>query len=173
MAAKQITVFFPLSVDKDRIIANLVKNLSLEIDCLPDDFPCEFSAQRGRGPSYVLIEYQGNDRGEIEELSQWERPSENYKKLLLQCKSKILLHYRDANQARKFFLALATTLETVSSRCIVENGFGCLLLLSEIVTSLEHNKAWTWERDVFPDLPDVAVSEWTDDLDDCNPKYSS
>ncbi|MBI3729036.1 MAG: hypothetical protein HY254_11995 [Burkholderiales bacterium] len=164
MAAKQITVFFPPRVDKELILANLVKSLSLEIDRLPDDFPYEFSAQRGRGPSYVLIEYQGNDRGEIEELSQWERPSENYKQLLLQCESTILLHYRDTNQARKFFLTLAAALGTVSSRCIVENGFGCLLLLSETVACLEHNKAWAWERDAFPDLPNVAISEWVDDL---------
>ncbi|BBB58940.1 hypothetical protein UNDKW_0667 [Undibacterium sp. KW1] len=56
MAAKQITVFFPPSVDKELILANLGDSLSLKIDRLPDDFSYEFSAQRGKGPSYVLIE---------------------------------------------------------------------------------------------------------------------
>lgn len=163
MAAKELTFFFPEDFEKELAMANLVDKLGLEIINIPEgiELTFEFSAKRGEGKSYLAIEYVNNAKQIIEEIGSWENPSSKYKHLILSCHSSMTLYYRNINDARQVILILAPPLSSISSQCIVENGNGCLLLLSDIFLCLQKDETWSWEREYFPELPDVAISEWS------------
>ncbi len=162
MSAKTITIFLPLlSVTKPMLI-ELANLLSLKIDELPPEkeFNFQFSAQNGSGKTYLLVEYRENDENSIEEIGQWERPCNELKEVLFKCQSSITIYYRLPDKAKGAILAIGTLLSEALQYCVVENGQGCLLTLDSIVKCLQDNLEWSWERDSFPELPNVAPSEW-------------
>ncbi|MES2038307.1 MAG: hypothetical protein V4495_10735 [Pseudomonadota bacterium] len=160
MAAKHMIFFMQDDFDKEALLSQIVNDLALNIDELPEGFPCEFSAQKGNGRSYFLIEYSNDIQGYIDELTLWERPGEKYKDMLRACSRTISMHYRDPGNARCFFFSLSTVLGQNASACLVENGFGCLLGLQDMIQQIASNPTWSWEKTSFPEIPGVADSEW-------------
>ena len=160
MSAKEMTVFFPGGFEKANVLQELVEGLALSVDSLPAGFPYEFSAQRRDGQSSLLIEYDDDPRDVIGEIGKWERPSGDYKRLLADCRSGLVIHYRNQSDASRCLRLIAKSIEPIVTRSIVDNGLGCLLLLSDVVALLERDSSWSWEREEFPELVDVAVSEW-------------
>jgi hypothetical protein len=154
--------FLPKGVNNDQVIHFLVKDLALSKIDIPTDVELgyQFLARKGEGMSILEIECRDNARDIIEELSEWENPSKEYKNLLLGCRSCIKLYYRDEENARSYIKSMASVLGQMAVSCVVENGEGCLLLLSDILSSLSKDEAWSWERREFPELPNVAISEW-------------
>lgn len=162
MSAKELTIFLPQSMLIETSLGSVAKKLLLEIDEIPPELGLnyQFSAKKGGGSSYLLIEYKKDDRLLIQEICQWEHPSDKYKELLQDCCSSLTVYYRDQNSAKEILQVLALEIKEVSSKCIVENGFGCLIKLRDILDCLQQDPLWSWERDEFLELPDVAVSEW-------------
>lgn len=162
MAAKEIMFFFPNEFEKEIVMANLVDKLGLEVIKIPAELGLtfEFSAKRGEGTSYLSIEYASDAKHIIQELSNWENPGTKYKNLILACRSCMTVYYRNINDAKNLILILASSLNVASSQCVLENGNGCLLLLSDIFSCLQKDEKWSWERYQFPEFPDVALSEW-------------
>ncbi len=162
MSAKELTIFFPESILIESNLSDVAKKLHLEIDEIPPELGLsyQFSAQRGIGGSYLLIEYKKNDRLLIQEICQWERPKSTYKDMLQDCCSSLTVYYRDQDSAMESLNLLAYSNSFDVSKCIVENGFGCLLKLENILDCFRRDSRWSWERDEFPELPDVAISEW-------------
>lgn len=162
MSAKELTVFTPESALSKSALSDIAKELSLEIDKIPPELNLsyQFSAQKGSGKNYLLIEYKDNDISLIQEIAKWERPSNAYKKLISDCKSSITIHYREQNAAKDVILKIGKTLENgCSSKCVAENGLGCLLKLDDLLNCLQEPQ-WSWEKEKFPELTDVAISEW-------------
>ncbi|MCX4028568.1 hypothetical protein H0A36_14550 [Endozoicomonas sp. SM1973] len=164
MSAKELTFFLPKGLNKDQVIQPLVEGLALKMINIPNDIEVNYEllARRGEGKSILEMEYTDNARGIIEELSEWENPSDGYKDLLLNCHSCITLYYRDADDARNFIKSIAAVLSEMAATCIIENGEGCLLTLSETARCLSKDETWSWERREFPELPNVAISEWAE-----------
>ncbi len=162
MAAKEMSVFLPKKFQKTEVFNKLVGLLALTVDSIPDGSPYEFSAQRGNDGSYLLIEYDANPQDVIQELSEWKRPTGEYKKILTGCEACFVIHYRATSDARSFLLLLAETVQQIAPKSIVDNGLGCLLLLSEIVARMNDDSDWSWEKETFPELAGVARSEWLD-----------
>lgn len=162
MSAKELTIFFPESIFIESNLSDLAKKLHLEIDEIPPErgFSYQFSAKRGIGLSYLLIEYKKDDRLLIQEIYQWEHPTSTYKHMLQDCCSSLTVYYRDQNNAMESLNLLASSNFFDVSKCVVENGFGCLLKLENILDCFQRDSRWSWERDEFPELPDVAISEW-------------
>lgn len=162
MSAKEITVFFPESTLIESSLSDVAKKLHLEIDEIPADLGLkyQFSAKRGVGRSYLLIEYKKDDSVLIHELCQWERPKSAYKEILQGCCSSLTVYYRDQKSAKEALHVIASDIKKIRSRCIVENGFGCLLMLESILDCFQQDPLWSWEKEEFPELPDVAISEW-------------
>jgi hypothetical protein len=163
------TVFFSsLVAHVDGAVAKVVDHLQLVVDDLPGDFPYDFSAQIGRGSNHLLVELKyGDSIGELPEIeeitSEWEYVSEERRNLLLDCKASLLVHYRDIKLANRLLLLLAEAVGPLQDRCVVKNGHGCLLLLSEMTDMLRKDPDWSWEKQLFPELPGVAPSEWLED----------
>jgi hypothetical protein len=162
MSAKELTFFLPKDFNKNQILKHLVEELKLDVVDISGNLKLgyQFLARRGEGSSILEMEFMDCARAIIEELSEWENPSREYKDALLDCHAGISLYYRDAFNARDFIISLASKLSESSVSCIVDNGEGCLLRLSEISNCLEKDGAWSWERGEFPELPSVAISEW-------------
>lgn len=164
MAAKEFTIYVPKSFRSESINDEIANRLALKIDELPDSLGLsyQFSAQKGEGKSYLLVEYAEDQLNVINEISEWERPSRFYKEMLLGCRSSITIYYRDLALAKNAVSVINELLGDNASSCIVENGEGCLLRLESITERMRQDPNWTWEKREFPDLPDVAVSEWLD-----------
>lgn len=162
MSAKTITVFLPKSLVAESMLIGLTKQLRLVADELPTEkkFDFQFSAQIGVGKDHLLIEYREEDEGSIKEIGQWERPSNELKESLFKCQSSIMIYYRLLSNAKEAILAIAALLGERGQYCMVENGLGCLLTLDSVVYCLRTVPDWTWEKDLFPELPNVAASEW-------------
>ncbi len=162
MSAKEITFFLPKDFNKNQVLKLLVEELGLDVMDISGNLELEyqFLARRGEGRSILEMEFMDDVSAIIEELSEWENPSREYKDALLDCRAGISLYYRDAFNARDFIMSLASKLSEASAFCIVDNGEGCLLRLSEISNCIEKDGAWSWEREEFPELPSVAISEW-------------
>ena len=160
--APHLIFFIPSRFDVESALLDLAHRLTLpaDVDPMDRDSVFQFVSQRGEGSEYLLLEYSENAREMIQELSEWEKPSKAYKDMLLACRSKIGIHYRDTKNGKKAILEIAAILGEDAMRCIVDNDYGCLLKLSTMVECLNQNSNWSWERDEFPELPDVAVSEW-------------
>lgn len=164
--APHLIFFIPRRFDVESILLGLTQSLRLPANVGPMDSEAtfQFVASRGVGEdSYLLLEYSEDAREMIEELSEWEKPSRAYKDLLLACQSKIGIHYRDSNDGKAAILAMSAALGEAANGCIVDNDWGCLLRLSAMVECINRDPNWSWERDEFPELPDVAVSEWRED----------
>ncbi|NLR74246.1 hypothetical protein [Leeia aquatica] len=159
-----LTIFTPSRADMQFMLDGLVESLALKVDELPDKlrFGFKFSAQRGRGKGYLLLEYHGNNLDFIHEISQWDRPADDMRETLLACGSKITIHYRNINLAKEAVLLIGKWFGGFCKNCVVENGFGCLLALDALVENISNNSEWSWEREEFPEVPGVAVSEWID-----------
>lgn len=164
MSAKELTFFLPEQLNKNQLLSDLVEGLGLDVIEIPNDLELEyqFLARRGEGKSILEMEFSDNARAIIEELADWENPITEYKNDLLICCSVINLSYRDTSNAREFIELLFQKLSELSGPCIVDNGEGCLLRLAEIAKCLEQYEDWSWERREFPELPNVAASEWSD-----------
>jgi len=160
MAAPEMTVFFPEGFDKAAALRDVVEELSLTVDHLPAGWPCEFSAQRRQDDMYLLVEYDANADDVIDELAEWEKPTDEYKRILSNCRSSLTIHYRGIDNAKCCLLVLANVAGPLTSRCVVENGKGCLLLLGDVADRLASDPSWSWERELFPELSGVAASEW-------------
>ena len=165
MSAKEMTIFFPRTFDVEAIVPRLVSELGLEMQEIPagKNFSFQASAMRGTGKSLLLMEYRKNAQNLIHELSEWEKPSRTYIRLLLDCESSITFYYRNIEDARSALFAIGSLHNTVANACVFDNDMGCLLILSSILGNLQSDANWSWERTAFPDLPDVAASEWEDD----------
>lgn len=161
MSATQITVFLPVGRSYEDLLHNIASVLSLNIETVPTGFPFAFSAQRVDAEQ-LLIEYDADAIAISDEIGQWEKPSQEYKLLLQECTSCINVHYRSINLAKQCLVAISNSLGQSSALSVVENGFGCLLRLSDIVEHVLVDSDWSWEREKFPDLPGVAESEWID-----------
>lgn len=164
MSAKELMLFVPHTFNIESVLSHLVNALALNIDDIPSEmkgFP--FSARRGMGRSALRLEYYSNGQDMIAELSEWEKPSQKYKDMLLGCTSYLVIYYREMSDARDAIFAIANTLGHIASDCVFDNGNGCLLTLSAVMTCLQSDITWSWERKVFPELPDVATSEWYDE----------
>ncbi len=163
MSAPEIAVFLPVGRNYEQLLHDIASTLLLNIDTLPPDFPFAFSAQRvGAEHLLLLIEYDADAIAIAEEMRQWEKPSQEYKLLLQGCASCINIHYREVNLAKQCLVIISNYLGQSSSHSVVENGYGCLLRLSEIVEHVSGDSTWSWQRETFPDLPGVADSEWID-----------
>lgn len=162
MSAKEITIFFPESTLVASNLVGVAKKLHLEVDDIPPHLALnyQFSAKRGAGRSYLLIEFKQNDRILIQELCQWEHPKDEYKERLQCCCSSFTVYYRDENNAKEALSVLASDIKGIIPVSIVENGFGCLLKLEDVMSCLQQDPLWSWEKNEFPELPDVAISEW-------------
>jgi hypothetical protein len=161
MSAPQVTVFLPSGRSYMQLLDDISDALLLNIDELPPDFPFEFTAQR-IGQEYLLIEYAADASEVIDEMLQWEKPSQEYKLLLKDCISCINIHFRMPDQAKKCLAIIGNYIGQLSSQSIFENGYGCLLRLSEVIERCSGDSNWSWEREAFPDIPGVADSEWSD-----------
>jgi len=164
--APHLIFFIPRQFDVEAILPELTQSLELPAYVGPRNAEAEFQfvASRGAGEdSYLLIEYSADAHKMIEELSKWEKPSKTYKELLLACKSKIGIHYRDSKNGIKAILKIGALLGEAAEGCIVDNDYGCLLKLSNMVNCIHENPGWSWERGEFPDLVGVAASEWRED----------
>lgn len=160
MAAKEICVYSPSRLGKTSALSTLVDRLGLSVDVLPEGFPLEFSAQRGKHLTYLLIESNADPSDRIAELLEWEKPSHEYKAILSRCRQCIVIHYRDRADAVACLVLLGEILGKVVNESIFENGFGCLLRLSDVLSHLDQNPEWSWERERFPEINGVAESEW-------------
>ncbi|MFC4158779.1 hypothetical protein [Chitinimonas lacunae] len=162
MSAKTITLFFPFSLVTESMLLELTRRLKLKIDELSSEkeFGFQFSAQGGSGKTYLLVEYRENDEDSIEEVGHWGQLGDEIKKILLRCQSSITIYYRLRDNAKEAILAIGALLGEGLQYCVVENGQGCLLTLDSIVKCLQDESEWSWERDTFPELPNVAPSEW-------------
>lgn len=165
MSAPHLSVFLPNDVSGGEVFDRLVSGLSLRIDALPADRTFSFasSAQAGPVTSYVLLEHHVESKEWIDELVQWEHPGKKYKGLLAKCTEHISVTYRDQNKVRSLFRILGAILGSSSSRCVVENGEGCLLTLEDILACTLADPLWRWDKQVFPELPEVGISEWRED----------
>lgn len=164
MAAKELMFFLPKDYGCDQVLKNLVDELDLNVLDIPVDLKLnyQFLARRGEGKSLLEIEFRENSFKVIQELSEWEKPSQEYKDLLLKCESSINLYYRNPKDASAFIEVLVGLLGEITSKCLVENGEGCLLLLNEMSGCIKKDMNWSWERTTFPDLQNVSDSEWID-----------
>ena len=162
MSAKQITIFIFKTFPVETILENVAAQLGLIIDELPPEVKLliQFSAQKNRGKEYLLIEYIEANEELITEISNWERINNNQKEIILNCKPKINISYRKREIALEAITIIGQALSNISSKCIVENGFGCLLPLDSILNCLQLDEHWSWEKEIFPELADVAPSEW-------------
>lgn len=165
MSAKELTFFLSKNIHRDRLLNDLVDKLELSVIPLPSDLGLEyeFLARRGEKNSILELEFSQNASSIIQELANWDNPSDDYKNELSSLHSSINLFYRDINNAREFIYLLNQKLSDLSEPCIVENSEGCLLRLSQIVECLKDDKNWSWERREFPELNDVAISEWSEE----------
>jgi hypothetical protein len=155
-----IAVFLPECVNKDAVLGRVVEELSLSVDHVPEGSPFEFSAQLRDQGAYLLIEYDSNVAEIVSEMSEWQMPTKEYKLLLTNCRSSIIIHYRGIEHARNCLKAISDTVGGISTKCIIENGEGCLLRLSDVMGKIAGDPTWTWEREEFPEIYDVAPSEW-------------
>lgn len=162
MSAKELIVFIPeFSLDKSALTV-LAEDLSLNVDVIPTSrgFSFDFSAQKGAGKSRLAIEHKADDCLLIREIMDWTRPSASYKSMLGACKSTLTVYYRDPSIAKDALRKLGEILQERSSNCIVDNGFGCLLNLDVMLSCIDEEPQWSWEKEQFPELEDVADSEW-------------
>lgn len=162
MSAKRVTIFIFKTFPVETIIASIATQLGLIVDELPpeEEFSIQFSAQKNRGKEYLLIEYTATNEELITEISNWERINATQKEIILNCKSKVTISYRKRGIALEAITIIGQALSNISSKCIVENGFGCLLPLDTMLDCLHLDVNWTWEKEIFPELPNVAPSEW-------------
>jgi len=142
------------------MLNRLVSDLSLTVDTVPSNSPFPFSAQRRDTDGYLLVELDIELQNEINEMSDWEKPSQHVKEMLLLCKSKIIIHYRGIELAEQCLLLINACLGETASKSLVENGRGCLLILADMARYITADASWSWERDEFPELDGVASSEW-------------
>jgi hypothetical protein len=161
MSAPQITVFLPKGLTYEQMLYNAASTLHLNIDALPPGFPYAFSAQQV-GAEHFLIAYDAEATDIIDEMRQWEKPSQEYKLLLQGCGACINIRYRILDLAKQCLIIISDYLGQSTSQSVVENGYGCLLRLSDIIDQCSGDSTWSWERETFPDLPGVADSEWFD-----------
>lgn len=159
MAAKVMHIFIFRNFQIEPILRDIAVQLGLVIDVLPPDFPSQFSAQKNSGREYLLLDYSEDRNDMIEELINWEYIYSNQKDILLNCHSCLDIHYRRKEVAIEALTVIGQALSTVRSKCIVENGFGCLIPLDTFLNCLQDTN-WTWEKKAFPELPGVAQSEW-------------
>ena len=163
MSAKELTIFAPEPVFSEGLLNVLAKELLLVVDAVPPSLGLsfDFSAQKGSGRSHLTIEYKIDDSALIREVMEWGRPSDSYKSMLDACKSSVSLYYRELDMAKDALLKLGALLRADrSSSCLVDNGRGCLLKLDDVLIFINQSPQWTWEKEQFPELPDVAASEW-------------
>ena len=163
MSAKELTIFAPESALSEGLLSVLAKDLLLVVDAVPLSLGLsfDFSAQKGSARSYFAIEYKRDDSALIREVMEWERPSDSYKNMLDACKSSVSLYYRELDVAKDALLKLGATLKAgLSSSCLVDNGRGCLLKFNDVLVFINQRPQWSWEKEQFPELPDVAASEW-------------
>lgn len=160
MAAPEITIFFPAAIEKQIILQSIVVGMSLSVDEVREGLSFEFSAQRTTAGGYIAVEYDPDASSIIEELSQWEKPTAEYKQLLACCQSSLTIRYRGLAHAKECLRIVGAKTGQLSSKCILENGLGCLLRLSEVTQFLADDASWTWEKQAFPELGGVAPSEW-------------
>lgn len=163
MSANEIIVFLPECVAMESVLKELTSELSLKVDVLPENFPFDFSAQRRDEKGYILIEYKALIGAMREELLAWDKPTPEYKQILANTKASLTIHYRPIEIAKDCMQLMGKTIGDNLSRCVVENGRGCLLKLSDIVKCLALERSWTWEKEQFPELEGVASSEWLDE----------
>ena len=144
MSAPHLSVFLPIEADGDKVFDLLVAGLSLTIEAWPASRPPALASSAQSGPiaSYVLLERYVESKELIEELVQWQRPGERYKDLLAKCVERISVTYRDQEKVRKLFQILGGCLATSSSKCVVENGEGCLLTLADIQACTKADPLW-------------------------------
>lgn len=163
MSAKELTTFVPESVVSEYVFNEVAKELSLEVDEISPalNLSYQFSAKKGTGKTYLSIECKNNDLNLIQEILKWERPSDAYKNMLAECKSSITIYYRDQREAKAAILKIGAALEKAHAlNCITENGQGCLLKLEDLLNCLQKEPQWSWEKEEFPELSGVAISEW-------------
>jgi hypothetical protein len=159
MSAPNIAVFLPVGHDYKPLLLKIAGELHLEIEVVPPNSPFTFGAHR-TDPVWFLIQYCSKASDVVEEMRQWERPSQLYKTLLRGCGSYIDVHYRDVSLAKQCIDVICKYIGQSSSLSVIENGNGCLLRLSDIVRLISDDPNWSWEREKFPELPEVADSEW-------------
>ena len=162
MSAKELTIFIPAASSIEPSLVDLATGLSMAIDDLssrPGLTP-QFSARRGARQSLLLLEYKTDDSQLIQEISQWEQPSKEYKDLVLACEASITLYYRNPENAKEALDAIGLKLASSAATSMVENGLGCLLTLSSMLEAMRQESQWSWETYEFPDMPGVASSEW-------------
>jgi hypothetical protein len=126
MSAPEITTFLPAGRSYDQMMHSIVSMLSLDVDTLPPGYPFAFAAQRLH-PKYFLIEYGADAIDHVDEMSQWEKLTHEYKLFLQECESYINIHYRSLDLAKQCLAIISNYLGESSSRSVVENGYGCLL----------------------------------------------
>lgn len=163
MSAKELTIFTPESVLSEGFLNVLAKELLLVVDAVPSSLGLsfDFSAQKGSGRSRLAIEYKRDDSALIREVMEWGRPSDSYKNMLGACKSSVSIYYRELDMAKDALVKFGALLKAGwSSSCLVDNGRGCLLKLDDVLICISQRPQWSWEKEQFPELPDVAISEW-------------
>lgn len=163
MAAKELTIFMPKNAIDINSLNEIAKNLSLMIE---EKFPSvdlsyQFSARKGLGKDHLSIYWSNKNSDLIKEILEWERPSDYYKNILAECKESITINYRDLQLAKNLILTTERNLTKIpTSACIVDNGLGCLINFNDFLNQLKIDSGWSWEKEEFPEIAGVAISEW-------------
>ncbi|QGJ68354.1 Hypothetical protein PBC10988_0130 [Planctomycetales bacterium 10988] len=160
MSAPNIVILFPPELAREVLLRDLVQKLELVPEELHPALNHDFCAKRMEEDGYILLHYYFNGSFEVEEFYYWEKPSRFHKELLVDCESLLSVTYRGIQRARRCFQVVSESVGELASRCVVENDHGCLLTLEEICRCLNADPTWSWEREDFPELPNVASSEW-------------
>jgi hypothetical protein len=165
MSAPSLSIFLPSKINGDEVFKLLVSGLHLTVDVWPSDRPSTLASSAQAGPvnSYVLIEHYADSAELIDELLQWERPGERYRRLLSGSAEHLAVTHRDQEKVRTLFDLLANYLGPAGTSCVVENGEGCLLTLADIQACAAGDPLWRWDKQVFPELPEVGISEWLEE----------
>lgn len=91
MGAPQIMIFLPSGRDYWPLLHEIAGSLSLTIDAMPGG-PFASSAQRV-GAEHVLVEFDADSTEITDEMrGEWEKPSQEYKSILQECGSCIIVH---------------------------------------------------------------------------------
>lgn len=164
MSAKEISLFFPPDIEMLPAVSALVSGMSLEVEIAPKhlDLPYAIAASRDAGGrDTIRIELDKSAVEIIHELSEWEKPSASLIDALMRCSGCLTIYYRSVVNAKQALTILAESFgNDETSHFIIENGEGCLLPFPTMLNCIKQDANWSWERRFFPELPDIAPSEW-------------
>ena len=110
MSAPEVTLLLPELKDLDLVLSQIVDILKLKVYDVPEGFSFDFLADLRDDEGAITIEYSYDASMMVEELFEWEKPTEEYKNLIAECKSELTIRYRGLERAK---LAVRIAAETI------------------------------------------------------------